>query len=177
MNYINIHLFLKFQCLYELHDFNGLMSVLAGLQMNPISRLKHTFAALKQKTQDKFKMLNDVMDPSKSYKNYRLELEKQNKFCVPFAGASLKDLTFIDDGNNDFIKPGVINFKKREMVRRVALEYKQFAQQNFQSTLLRVEPLHLSLLSLPHCGTSDNDTMYSLSMCIEPRGAAKDQIF
>ena len=60
------------------------MSILLGLQMNPISRLKHTFNGLKKSTKQKFENLCDIMDSSKNYKNYRNDLEKQTKFCIPF---------------------------------------------------------------------------------------------
>lgn len=42
----------------EVNNYNGLMGVLAGLSMSPVSRLKHSFAKLSPSTQEVIFYLN-----------------------------------------------------------------------------------------------------------------------
>jgi hypothetical protein len=43
----------------------------------------------------------------------------------------LKDLTFIEDGNNNFMGTGVVNFQKMRMVADVITEIQQAQQSKF----------------------------------------------
>lgn len=51
---------------------------------------------------EKFKQLTELMDPKKSFKNYRKCVEEcfsSNHFYLPFLGVALSDFTFFDEGN------------------------------------------------------------------------------
>jgi len=89
--------------LYQIGNFNSLMSILSGLNYGAILRLKNTYAELDPAIKNRFDFLNDLMSNSLSYKKYRNELKSRTGFCLPFLGIILTDLTFIDDGNNDFV--------------------------------------------------------------------------
>ena len=51
-----------------------------------------------------------------NYKRYRESLEMAQTPCVPYLGVVLKDLTFICDGNPDYLRGGLINLHKRRQV-------------------------------------------------------------
>ena len=53
-----------------------------------------------------------------NYKNYRDKLSITPIPAVPYIGVFLKDLTFIADGNPDYIRGGLVNLHKRRQVRR-----------------------------------------------------------
>lgn len=95
------------------------MASLFALNCSAVSRLKQTWAEIKDKALEKFNQLNSVMDPKKNFKNYREALStciKNNSTCVPFLGVILSDFTFFDDGNPDTIDDELINFVKSRMV-------------------------------------------------------------
>ena len=65
-----------------------------------------------------------TIDPSSSplpflqnnYKRYRDRLSTIPTPAVPYIGVFLKDLTFICDGNPDYLRGGLINIHKRRQV-------------------------------------------------------------
>ena len=53
-----------------------------------------------------------------NYKRYRDRLSTIPTPAVPYIGVFLKDLTFICDGNPDYLRGGLINVHKRRQVRK-----------------------------------------------------------
>ena len=53
-----------------------------------------------------------------NYKIYRDKLGTTELPAVPYVGVFLKDLTFICDGNPDYLRGGLINIHKRRQVRK-----------------------------------------------------------
>jgi hypothetical protein len=53
-----------------------------------------------------------------NYKTYRDKLGASELPAVPYVGVFLKDLTFICDGNPDYLRGGLINMHKRRQVRK-----------------------------------------------------------
>ncbi len=51
-----------------------------------------------------------------NYKHYRDRLSSTEAPAVPYVGVFLKDLTFICDGNPDYLRGGLINMHKRRQV-------------------------------------------------------------
>ena len=56
--------------------------------------------------------------PQSNYKNYRDKLSITPVPAVPYIGVFLKDLTFIADGNPDYIRGGLVNLHKRRQVQK-----------------------------------------------------------
>jgi hypothetical protein len=54
-----------------------------------------------------------------SYKTYRMTLLEEDPPCVPYIGIYLSDLTFIEDGNPEFLEDNLINFQKQEVRNRM----------------------------------------------------------
>jgi son of sevenless-like protein len=49
--------------------------------------------------------------------------------CIPYLGVYLTDLTFIEDGNKDYVTDeGLINFDKRRKISTVIREIQQYQQ-------------------------------------------------
>jgi len=78
-------------------------------------------------------------------------------------GTYLTDITFIEDGNADYID-GLINYRKREMVYGVIRDIQQYQQQSY--TFPMVDGIAHYLTELP---SNDEETLYSLSLLREPR--------
>jgi hypothetical protein len=89
-------------------------------------------------------------------------------------GVFLKDLTFIEQGNPDFVSTdegvpagstrSLINFKKFRLIAKTIGEVQQY--QTVQYAMRRLDALHAFLLD-PPC--RDDDDLYNLSLVIEPR--------
>jgi len=156
------------QHLHELHNFNTLMGVVAGINMSAVSRLKHTFADLDKKVRDVMDQLQQLLNPGSSFKSYRQELQKCRLPCMPYLGTYLTDLTFMEDGNPDFFaskgSAPVINFFKRELVYNTLREIRMYQESGYKFPI--VEPIHTFLQTLPFAEEKD---LYELSLHREPK--------
>ncbi|WRT68200.1 uncharacterized protein IL334_005175 [Kwoniella shivajii] len=90
----------------NLNNFSSMAGIVAGLNSAPITRLKRTKELLSAKTQTMKSDLDKTLDSTKNFANYRDMLKTINPPCVPFFGFYLSALTFIEDGNKNFIQPG-----------------------------------------------------------------------
>ena len=83
---------------------------------------------------------------------------------VPYIGLFLKDLVFIEDGNNDNTD-GLINFQKRIMIAKVISDIRKFQRRLYKYQ--QVPELINHLIYFPDW-LPDAES-YDLSLRIEPR--------
>ncbi|KAI8808455.1 ras guanine nucleotide exchange factor domain-containing protein [Cladochytrium replicatum] len=103
----------------EMHNFYSMFALIAGLNLTPVQRLKKTWEALPPPAKKAFQDLEKIADPSRNMKNYRDQLTECKPPIVPFLPIYMKDLTFMNDGNESKVR-GMINFDKlRMMANRV----------------------------------------------------------
>jgi hypothetical protein len=100
-------------------DFASLMAVVAALHNPAVTRLKATLKEVPRKRMTQLEELEAVMRPTSNFRAYREALLLSRPPCVPYMGVFLTDLTFIEDGNPDFISPSVVNFRKRRLLADV----------------------------------------------------------
>ena len=122
LNERNIHrrakLFVNFietakQCL-ELRNYNAVTAIVtAALGSAPIRRLAGTKELIPPEYLSWMHKMENLMDSRSNHKKYRETLRTSPTPAVPYFGIYLKDLTFISDGNPDYLKGGVINLSKR----------------------------------------------------------------
>jgi len=77
----------------DVNNFNGLKSILAGLQCTPVFRLKKTWA-LVGRAKHIFDSLTDLMSTDSNSEKYRKKLGKIKLPCIPYLGIHLSDITF-----------------------------------------------------------------------------------
>ncbi|KAJ6253035.1 ras guanine nucleotide exchange factor i-related [Anaeramoeba flamelloides] len=159
------------EALYNLNNFNSLNSVLSALASSAIHRLSFTFNELPNKHLEVLNNLKEFMKGDSSYKNYRESLKAINPPCIPFMGIYLTDLTFIEDGNPDWVNGKLINFLKRVMV------YDSIETiQRFQYKKYHLHPVHQISILLTDFEIYDKNELYSTSMLREPRNALQSEI-
>ena len=132
-----------------------------------------------------------MMDPMQSYVNYRQKLRQADPPLIPFlfvffffslqinfinnfiinSGTYLTDITFIEDGNPDYIK-GLINFRKREFNYNVLRDIQQFQQISYNFNF--VDNIAHCLTELPVID-NEND-LYNLSLIREPKNATIESL-
>jgi len=110
------------------NNFNAVMEIIAGLNSSSVHRLKHTFAALPQRTTAIFTELSDLVQRTQNYQKLRNAIHSCSPPCIPYLGLYLTDLTFIEDGNKDSTESGLINFFKRKQIANVIREIIQYQQ-------------------------------------------------
>jgi RasGEF domain/RasGEF N-terminal motif len=159
--------------LRELHNFQGVMEIIAALQVSAVFRLRKTWEKLRAARLQEYQELRDLMSSSKSYKLYRETLHSTPAPLVPYLGIYLSDLTFIEDGNNDFLAvPGDtesppdkwIHFYKRTLAAKIIREIQEY--QHTPYNLVRVDDIVQFIESAP---LLCEDEQYSSSLEVEPR--------
>eukprot|EP01116_Phalansterium_solitarium_P021333 TRINITY_DN6596_c0_g1_i2.p1 TRINITY_DN6596_c0_g1~~TRINITY_DN6596_c0_g1_i2.p1 ORF type:complete len:546 (-),score=190.77 TRINITY_DN6596_c0_g1_i2:72-1709(-) len=158
--------------LRTLNNFSTLMAFLGGFNNAAVRRLKFTRQLLPKKTAEALESLERLMSTDQSYKAYREALHSCTQPCLPYLGTYLSDLTFIDEGNQDVVSGGLINFGKRALTYRVISEIQQF--QLVRYTLMPVPVIQKVVKKLPlQDERSFGSELYDKSMSREPRGAEK----
>jgi hypothetical protein len=97
------------------NNFFSTFALISGLSTNAVQRLKKTWEGLPSKVKITFTEMEKLMDPSRNMRNYRMELESKEPPIIPFLPIYLKDLTFINDGNQSKVD-NMINFDKLRMM-------------------------------------------------------------
>ncbi|KAJ3435491.1 ras guanine nucleotide exchange factor i-related [Anaeramoeba flamelloides] len=156
--------------LYNLNNFNSLISVLSGINSSAVHRLSFTFEELKPKLTETYEKLKTLTSGKDNYKNYREVLKKSELPCIPFLGFYQTDLTFIEDGNPDYID-GLINFSKRTLVYDIIFDI-----QNYQVKSYNLHPVYQIALFLNKFPRMDKKTLYQMSLEREPRKADRNDI-
>ncbi|GAB0205996.1 ras-specific guanine nucleotide-releasing factor 2 [Grus japonensis] len=88
-----------------------------------------------------------------------------NPPAVPYLGMYLTDLAFIEEGTPNFTEEGLVNFSKMRMISHIIREIRQF-----QQTSYRIEHQQkVTHYLLDKTLIIDEDTLYELSLKIEPR--------
>jgi len=155
------------KALAELRNYNGLMGIMMGLTLSSISRLKHTWSKLSQKDDMLYKALALYQDPSNSFKYYRDNLKVSGNVCVPYMCMYLSDLTFMEEGNPDFVDVSdnkLINFPKHYLVHRTIKQVQQYQVAKYELEVK--QPEYTFLYHMP--GIEEKE-LYSLSLEREPR--------
>jgi len=156
--------------LRKLNNFNGVMEILAGLQLTSIFRLKKTWAAISPRTATRFNDLAKEMNRDLNYKSPRAALATANPPCIPYLGIYLTDLTFIEDGNNDLTVEGLINFEKRRRVASVITSIQTFQQTPY--CLQALPSLQDWVWGVSGGAVFEESEAYDRSLEIEPRSEA-----
>ncbi|KAJ9108726.1 hypothetical protein QFC21_000046 [Naganishia friedmannii] len=86
-----------------IHNFSTMAAIMAGLNSTPVRRLQRTRSLLSPKTLALFDDLDKTLDSGKNFAAYRERLKRVDPPCIPFLGVYLTFLTFIEDGNANFL--------------------------------------------------------------------------
>jgi hypothetical protein len=157
--------------LFSLNNFNSLMAVMSGLNRASVSRLKKVWARVPIKFVELFHQLEDLMTPLGNFKYYRqlLAESKDKKPIVPYLVVFLRDLTFINDGNEERLpmpqKPDVKlpNFEKMVLLGQQILELEAYRKVPY--TLDGDSSVATALRNAMYF---DEDTLHRLSLEQEP---------
>jgi len=108
--------------LLEMRDYNAFVAILSGLNNSSATRLKKSYGKLSTKQAQSFEQMADLASGKENYRVLRQLWVIAQPPAVPFLALTLKDLTFIEDGNPDKLEDGSTNFYKyRKMAEVISL--------------------------------------------------------
>ncbi|XP_029399976.1 ras-specific guanine nucleotide-releasing factor 2 isoform X1 [Mus pahari] len=148
-----------------LHNYNGVLEITSALNRSAIYRLKKTWAKVSKQTKALMDKLQKTISSEGRFKNLRETLKNCNPPAVPYLGMYLTDLAFIEEGTPNFTEEGLVNFSKMRMISHIIREIRQFQQTAYR---IDQQPKVIQYL-LDKALVIDEDTLYELSLKIEPR--------
>ncbi|XP_075885717.1 ras-specific guanine nucleotide-releasing factor 2-like isoform X6 [Nelusetta ayraudi] len=148
-----------------LNNYNGVLEITSALNRSAIYRLKKTWAKVCKQTKSLMDRLQKTVSSEGRFKNLRETLKNCNPPCVPYLGMYLTDLAFIEEGTPNFTEEGLVNFSKMRMISHIIREIRQFQQAPYR---IEHQPKVTQFL-LDKTLVMDEDTLYELSLKIEPR--------
>lgn len=150
--------------LYQLKNYQSVMQILSGLEASAVSRLKKTWAEVgKNSSLIELKKIFNFHNNSKSYRQVLSEVKEP---CVPFLAVVLQDLTFSDEGNENFVdeEQTKINFKKWLLNGQIIFQFFSLLRNPYE---LLVNNLIMNYIrKLP---TITESEAYEKSLILEPR--------
>uniref|UniRef100_A0A8C0JQP2 Ras protein specific guanine nucleotide releasing factor 2 n=1 Tax=Canis lupus dingo TaxID=286419 RepID=A0A8C0JQP2_CANLU len=151
-----------------LHNYNGVLEITSALNRSAIYRLKRTWAKVSKQTKALMDKLQKTVSSEGRFKNLRETLKNCNPPAVPYLGMYLTDLAFIEEGTPNFTEEGLVNFSKMRMVGDNFIVH---LMQRFQCEPTAGVSLFLQVTQylLDKALIIDEDTLYELSLKIEPR--------
>ncbi|KAI8892585.1 ras guanine nucleotide exchange factor domain-containing protein [Globomyces pollinis-pini] len=99
------------QACIDLNNFFSTFSIISGLNLIPVQRLKKTWEAIPEKSRNLWTEVEKIADPSKNMKNLRDKMLTAAPPMIPLLSIYFKDLIFFNDGNQSKVD-GMINVDK-----------------------------------------------------------------
>ena len=137
--------------LRNLNNFQAVAAIIAGLKSQPISRLKSVWKKVQKRIILWFTQLGTLISVDDNFKVYRESiLSIKDHGALPFLAPSLRDFTFIQDGNPSHVVVDgkrILNLEKLKLFGRQLFSILRF--QNYLPTYnTDIDPsLALSILS------------------------------
>uniref|UniRef100_A0A6B2L436 Ras-GEF domain-containing protein n=1 Tax=Arcella intermedia TaxID=1963864 RepID=A0A6B2L436_9EUKA len=160
--------------LLVLRNFAGLMAVFLGLTQGPVSRMTQTWKSIPEEIEGKWQKLESLCSPGRNFKNLRAIHENCSTPSVKAPTLFVKDLTFIEDGNENFITEEIeINSVKKAVKFWNLVKIQQLGRviesvHSSQITPYNI-PCHPALLEyLSNVAYVDRNTLETYSRTNEP---------
>ncbi|KAL3059532.1 rap guanine nucleotide exchange factor 3 isoform X2 [Trematomus bernacchii] len=103
--------------LKEQKNLNSFFAVMFGLSNSAVHRLYKTWERIPSKIKRIYCAYERWMDPSRNHRAYRLAVAKLSPPYIPFMPLLLKDMTFINEGNPNYVDK-LVNFEKVRMIAK-----------------------------------------------------------
>ncbi|XP_034065683.1 rap guanine nucleotide exchange factor 3 isoform X4 [Gymnodraco acuticeps] len=103
--------------LKEQKNLNSFFAVMFGLSNSAVHRLYKTWERIPSKIKRIYCAYERLMDPSRNHRAYRLAVAKLSPPYIPFMPLLLKDMTFINEGNPNYVDK-LVNFEKVRMIAK-----------------------------------------------------------
>jgi len=147
-----------------LNNLSAMMAITSALDSIPISRLRSAWKGVSSTAFACFEELKSLVSPQCSFKKLRQHAQFHPPPLIPHVGIALSDVTFIEDGNPDFVS---VNRESTDLINLVKCDYMARVVFGFEFAQRQAYPFDpLPALQLKLKDTSDlldDDTMYARS--------------
>ena len=116
------------QHLKDLSNMQAFLAIMMGLGHLAVSRLSQTWEKLPGKTKKLFSELETQVDPARNHRAYRIIAAKMSAPSIPYMPLLMKDLNFINEGNDTYNQQMLVNFEKMRMVAQTLRQLRYFKQ-------------------------------------------------
>eukprot|EP01156_Anaeramoeba_ignava_P022830 Anaeramoba_ignava/c21087_g1_i1.p1 GENE.c21087_g1_i1~~c21087_g1_i1.p1 ORF type:complete len:689 (+),score=226.23 c21087_g1_i1:713-2779(+) len=157
--------------LLKMHNFDGLMAIIAALSTSSVSRLKFTKEEVPKNYIKSLDEMRQLLSSENGYKKYRDTLKEISTSCIPYLGVYLTDITFISDGSPNEID-GLINFAKRKLLYLTIKDMQNFQMKPFNFFFIH----QIAVLFDQETSAKTEKELYKISLEREPRSATRQQI-
>lgn len=151
------------------NNYNTLQALLAGLGNSAVHRLKTAHSLIMGKPVNKaYQSLLRLMGSDRSFAAYRLALENSDGRTIPYLGVHLQDILSMSDGNpSKRATDEMVHWRKFSLMDEavMALVHCQQWSNDLPPPNKEVER---HIMGLP---LFDEETLYSRSLAVEPRGS------
>ncbi|KAI8053386.1 ras guanine nucleotide exchange factor domain-containing protein [Syncephalis plumigaleata] len=165
------------KCL-SLNNYNTMMAILSAIRSAPIDRLRKTWELIPNKTKYVLQSLQQKVDRTKNYKEYRERIRQLPPPCIPFFGIFLTDIIFTADGNPDYkdrlVKSDdqkqekLINFEKYRSMVKIIQNIQSFQVTYNLTPVDEMQDYLRERLGASKTG-GNSDRLYEMSLIIEPK--------
>ncbi|XP_051564050.1 rap guanine nucleotide exchange factor 4-like isoform X2 [Myxocyprinus asiaticus] len=154
----------------EFKNLNSFFAIAMGLGNPAVCRLSQTWEKLPSKFKKFYGEFENLMDPSRNHRAYRLTMAKLEPPIIPFMPLLIKDMTFIHEGNKTFIER-LVNFEKMRMIANTVRIVRHYRSQPFDQEAPQVTGKNHQDVQryVRHISVIDNQcTLSQLSHRLEP---------
>ncbi|XP_068185713.1 rap guanine nucleotide exchange factor 4 isoform X1 [Antennarius striatus] len=154
----------------EYGNLNAFFAIIMGLSNQAVCRLSQTWEKLPSKFRKFYGEFENLMDPSRNHRAYRLMVAKLEPPIIPFMPLLIKDMTFTHEGNKTFID-NLVNFEKMRMIANTVKTLRHCRSQPFSPDSPLVSKNHPEVRTyIRQLNVIDNQrTLTQLSHRLEPR--------
>ncbi|XP_041940145.1 rap guanine nucleotide exchange factor 4 isoform X2 [Alosa sapidissima] len=154
----------------EYRNLNSFFAIIMGMSNPAVSRLSHTWEKLPSKFKKFYGEFENLMDPSRNHRAYRLTMAKLDPPIIPFMPLLIKDMTFTHEGNKTYTD-SLVNFEKMRMIANTVRIVRYCRSQPFSLDASQVNKNHQDVRGYVHqLNVIDNQrTLSQLSHKLEPR--------
>ncbi|KAM4558179.1 rap guanine nucleotide exchange factor 4 isoform 3-T3 [Odontesthes bonariensis] len=154
----------------EYKNLNAFFAIIMGLSNPAVSRLSQTWEKLPSKFKKFYGEFENLMDPSRNHRAYRLTVAKLEPPIIPFMPLLIKDMTFTHEGNKTFID-NLVNFEKMRMIANTVKIVRYCRSQTFSPDSPLASKHHPDVWTyVRQLSVIDNQrTLTQLSHGLEPR--------
>uniref|UniRef100_A0A8D3E7G9 Rap guanine nucleotide exchange factor 4-like n=1 Tax=Scophthalmus maximus TaxID=52904 RepID=A0A8D3E7G9_SCOMX len=154
----------------EFKNLNSFFAIIMGMSNPAVSRLSQTWEKLPSKFKKFYAEFENMMDPSRNHRSYRLTVTKLDSPIIPFMPLLLKDMTFTHEGNKTFID-NMVNFEKMRIIANTIRQVRYCRSQPFNPEICQPNKNQAEVRGyVRKLGVIDNQrALTNLSYRLEPR--------
>uniref|UniRef100_A0A3Q0SXC3 Rap guanine nucleotide exchange factor 4b n=1 Tax=Amphilophus citrinellus TaxID=61819 RepID=A0A3Q0SXC3_AMPCI len=154
----------------EFKNLNSFFAIIMGMSNPAVSRLSQTWEKLPTKFKKFYAEFENMMDPSRNHRSYRLTVTKLEPPIIPFVPLLLKDMTFTHEGNKTFID-SMVNFEKMRIIANTIRQVRHCRSQPFNPDICQPNKNQAEVRGYVRklCVIDNQRALTQLSYRLEPR--------